>query len=80
MFYFYENVIFHHKIIFMLLLDPLETAITVGDNLKDKITRRSWKVKGNHPRYPGSWIIRCGAITRIIFPIDYKDYQISLAN
>jgi hypothetical protein len=64
----------------MLLLDPLETAITSGDTLKDKTTRRNWKVKSNHPRYPGSWIIRCGPITRIIFPIDHKDYNIALAN
>ena len=64
----------------MLLLDPLETAITVGDNLKDKTTRRSWKVKGNHPRYPNSWIIFSGRTERIIFPIDQKDYSIALTN
>jgi len=64
----------------MLLLDPVETPIAVNDNLKDKSTRRNWKVKGKHPHYQGSWIIRCGSISRIIFPIDYKDYNIALAN
>lgn len=64
----------------MLFLDPEETPIALGDNLKDKSTRRNWKVKGKHPKYVDSWIIRCGSISRIIFPIDYKDYRIALAN
>jgi hypothetical protein len=64
----------------MLLLDPLETSIANNDTLKDKTTHRNWKVKGNHKDHPGSWIIKCGSISRIIFPIDQKDYNIVLAN
>ena len=64
----------------MLFLDPTETAITRSDTLKDKATKRNWKVIGKHSRYPENWIIRSGSTSRIIFPIDYKDYNIILTN
>ena len=65
----------------MLFLDPTETAITIGDNLRDKsATQRNWKVKGRHKSYPNSWIIFSGRTERIIFPIDQKDYSIALTN
>lgn len=64
----------------MLLLDPLETPITNSDLLRDKATKRNWKVKGAHRRYPNSWIIVSGHTSRIVFPIDQKDYNIVLKN
>lgn len=65
----------------MLLLDPTETAITRADTLKDKGKNpRHWKVVGKHPAHKENWIIRSGPTSRIIFPLDYKDYHIVLAN
>lgn len=63
-----------------MFLDPTETAITKSDKLKDKATGRNWKVTGKHPAHGENWVIRCGPTSRIIFPIDYKDYHIVLAN
>lgn len=57
--------------------DEIRKGITIaGDLTMDE--DRNWKVKGRNIYQPEGWDIKNGSTHRLIFPIDFQNYVITI--